>query len=242
MSDLRIVKGTAIYTGTFTPPTSPLTAIANTSLLLNYTNAGIIDNAMISNIETIGDVKISTTQSKFGSSSLYFDGTGDYLKTPTTSRNNFNFRTGDFTIEAWVYITAVGQYDLIMGTNTSASSTGWQIIYDYPTAGAWNLAFQMSSVYGFSFGSISLNNWIHIAATRSGTTVRTFVNGSQITSSTTGGGSDINEPTGTLHIGQSAEVIAGRDFNGYIDDLRITTGYARYTATFTPPTSAHPLK
>ena len=237
ISNLRIVKGTAVYTAAFTPPTSPVTAITNTSLLLNYTNASIIDNTMLNNLETVGNAKISTTQSKFGSSSLYFDGTGDYLKTPTTSRNNFNFRKGNFTIEAWVYITAAGQYDLIMGTNASGASTGWQIIYDYPTAGAWNLTFQMSSdTYGFSFGSISLNNWVHIAATRSGTTVRTFVNGSQITSSTTGGGSDINEATGTLHIGQGAEVIAGRDFNGYIDDIRITKGYARYTANFTPPT------
>jgi hypothetical protein len=163
------------------------------------------------------------------------------LKTPIDTKQTWNFGTGDFTVEAWVYPTAVGSLDVILGTNSGGATGGWQIIYDSPNAGVWNFNFQVSGgPYGFSLGSLSLNTWSHIAATRSGTTVRTFVNGTQITSSTTGGGSNIAESTGTLYIGQAYENLGGRDFNGYIDDLRITKGVARYTTTFTPPDRAFP--
>ena len=66
ISNFRMVKGTALYTANFTPSTTPLTAVANTSLLLNGTNAGIIDSTAKNLITTVGDAKISTTQSKFG--------------------------------------------------------------------------------------------------------------------------------------------------------------------------------
>jgi len=106
ISDVRVVKGTAVYSPastTITVPTAPLTAITNTSLLCSMTNAGIIDNAMMNNLETVGNAQISTTQSKFGGSSMYFDGTGDYL----ISRNNygFEFGTSDFTVEMWIRTT-----------------------------------------------------------------------------------------------------------------------------------------
>ena len=77
LSDLRIIKGTAVYTADFTPPTAPLTAITNTSLLLNGTNAGIIDKSQsVQTLTLNGDVKSSTTQTKYLSSSMYFDGRG----------------------------------------------------------------------------------------------------------------------------------------------------------------------
>ena len=95
-SNLRMIKGTALYTSAFTPPTAPLTAVTSTSLLLLGTNAGIYDGAMQNNLTTVGDAKISTTQSKFGGSSIFFDGTGDYLFIPKT--HSFLFGGGNFTI------------------------------------------------------------------------------------------------------------------------------------------------
>jgi hypothetical protein len=250
MASFRVVKGRAVYTSAFTPPTAPVGATSGgqdppqgteTSLLTNFTNAGIFDNTGKNNLETVGNAQIDTSVKKYGTGSMEFDGSGDYLKTPIDTKQTWNFGTGDFTVEAWVYPTAVGSLDVILGTNSGGVTGGWQIIYDSPNAGVWNFNFQVSGgPYGFSLGSLSLNTWSHIAATRSGTTVRTFVNGTQITSSTTGGGSNIAESTGTLYIGQAYENIGGRDFNGYIDDLRITKGVARYTAAFTPPTEAFP--
>ncbi|NBU73533.1 MAG: hypothetical protein EBS53_19175, partial [Bacteroidetes bacterium] len=105
ISNARIVKGTAVYTSNFTPPTAPLTNITNTSLLLNFTNAGIYDATSRNVLETVGDAKISTTQSKWGGSSMAFDGTGDYLFSPNTPLVPFG--TGDFTIEVWIYPTKI---------------------------------------------------------------------------------------------------------------------------------------
>jgi hypothetical protein len=257
VADIRFCKGsiptdyqtasTTVDASIFTPPTAPLTVSsqgatsADTELLLNFTNAGIFDNTGKNNLETVGNAQIDTSVKKYGTGSMEFDGSGDYLKTPIDTKQTWNFGTGDFTVEAWVYPTAAGSLDVILGTNSGGATGGWQIIYDSPNAGVWNFNFQVSGgPYGFSLGSLSLNTWSHIAVTRSGTTVRTFVNGTQITSSTTGGGSNIAESTGTLYIGQAYENIGGRDFNGYIDDLRITNGVARYTSAFTPPTAAFP--
>jgi hypothetical protein len=103
ISSARIVSGTAVYTSNFTPPAAPLTAITNTSLLCNFTNAAIFDNAMMNNLETVGNAQISTSVKKFGTGSIYFDGSGDSLVTPN---NPAYILPGDFTIEGFVYILA----------------------------------------------------------------------------------------------------------------------------------------
>jgi hypothetical protein len=73
---------TAFVYSSFTPPTAPLTAVTNTQLLCNFTNAGILDNAMMNDLETVGNAQISTSVKKYGTGSMYFDGTGDWLSVP----------------------------------------------------------------------------------------------------------------------------------------------------------------
>ena len=232
LSDTRLIKGTALYTTTFTPPTAPLTAITNTSLLLNYTNAGIIDNTMINNIETVGDAKISTAQTKFGGGSMYFDGTGDYLNTPSNA--GFTFGTGDLTLECWIYQTAtsVSTYRVIFGDEVYGS-TGGYTLYSYNNAlNLWKGGSGGIEVIAPA-GTITLNTWNHVAWTRSGSSNRLFINGTQVGATTT----DATNYTSTRsYIGASQ---AGTfPFAGYIDDLRITKGVARYTSNFTAPTAA----
>jgi len=82
----------------------------------------------------------------------------------------------------------------------------------------------------------SLNTWTHLAVTRSGTNLKAFVNG--VISGTPITNSTQNYDT-IKYIGRNP---AGEYFNGYIDDLRITKGVARYTANFTPPTTSYLLK
>lgn len=236
MSSLRVVKGTAVYTGTFTPPTAPLTAITNTSLLLNFTNAGIIDNTGKNNLETVGNAQIDTGTKKFGTGSLEFDGAGDYLfgaNTPNTS-----FGSGDFTIEAWIYRSSTDSSQAIFQKGRVADgnfecavylvNTGDKVEVYYSTAGNTSTTVLTSSA------TVSLSTWTHIAVTRSGSTWRLFIDGTLDSSAT----ASVTLYTGTGTISVGANPAGASTYTGFIDDLRITKGVARYTATFTPPAKA----
>ena len=233
MSNLRIVKGTAVYTATFTPPSAPMTAIAGTSLLCDFTNAGIIDNTMINNLETVGNAQISTAQSKFGGSSMAFDGNGDYVVQPTNI--NFGYGTGDFTIEFWLYLNTTSADQTMVSNLTSDTSVNPHIYYGnglgirYYTGGA-------NRIIG---SALSTSTWYHIAVSRASGSTKMFINGTQTGSTYT----DSNNYGTTAPLGIATYWVSGSPgtvstLNGYLDDLRITKGYARYTANFTPPTSA----
>ena len=115
-------KGTAVYTANFTPPTAPLTPTASTTLLINGVNAGAYDATAINDMETVGDAKVSATQAKYGTTSVYFDGSGDNLSMP--SAPSMNFGTGNWTIECWVYVsTRTTNYPLIFGNNRGSWTT-----------------------------------------------------------------------------------------------------------------------
>ena len=233
ITDARIVKGTAVYTAAFTPPTAPLTAITNTSLLLSGTNGGIIDTSMSNDLETVGNAQISTTQSKFGGASMYFDGSGDYLFVPNTNLS-FNFGTGDFTVEGWIYLSATPS---TAGTIIDTRSSDALSEYFICVTTSNKLDFIYSSSRVTSATSISNTTWTHFAITRSSGTIRLFINGTldANTASYSGGINAAATPAigGGRAGGTSA--INGYYLNGYIDDLRITKGYARYTASFTAP-------
>jgi hypothetical protein len=231
VSGARVVAGSYVYDATqstLTVPTSPPTAVTNTGLLLNFTNAAIIDNTAKNVLETVADAQISTAQSKFGGASLYFDGTGDYLLAPSTP--NFAFGTGDFTVEMWLYPTAsFGSGGVnIVGINSS----GGGLFVGGTNKIAWNL-FGTGDLVAFSSFTSSYNNvWTHVAYTRSGTTGRLFINGTQQAS-----GTDSTNYTVTTNFAIGAANNGNQAYTGYIDDLRITKGIARYTSNFTPQTS-----
>jgi hypothetical protein len=241
ISDARIVKGTAVYdptVATLTVPTAPLTAITNTSLLLNYTNAGIIDNTMINNLETVGNAQISTTQSQFGGSSMAFDGTGDYLS--SLDNLSLGFGSGAFTVEGWIYLNNTsGTKGIVFGRGNN--SFGFRVGQSY-LGNVNGLNIVKSGVLDLDYCvfTFATNTWYHIAVVRSGTTIYFFVNGTQQTTLGSGAGSfNYVNPTSGYYIGCNNDT--NEQFAGYIDDLRITKGYARYTSNFTPPTTAFPL-
>ena len=181
ISDLRVVKGTAVYTSAFSPPTSPLTAITNTSLLLNTSGQAITDKSgYLSRVELYGDTKSSTTQTKYLSSSMYFDGTGDYIKADGFGLGNVG--TGDFTAEGWFYLTASpSNYITVIATRASNASTA-----------GWVMAISASDFYVYSGAhivrknsAISSNQWYHWAYSRENGTHRLFLDGTLLDSSTT---------------------------------------------------------
>lgn len=233
ISDARMLKGTQLYTATFTPPTAPLTAITNTALLCSFTNAGIIDNSMLNDGETVGATQISTTQSKFGGSSINFNGTTSYLNFPAKT---YWVMKGDFTVECWFYVSTI-QASMLFDqyTGAGAGAGDWQL---YITA-AGNVVwyYDNTSSINSSF-TVSTGQWYHIACTRSGSSLKLFINGTQYGPTATYSGQFGQNNTmwfGAQHTGGP-----GYFFAGYADDIRITNGYARYTANFTVPSSAFP--
>ena len=236
ISNFRVVNGTAVYTSAFTPPTSPVTAITNTSLLLNATNAAIYDNSMKNDLETVGNAQISTSVKKFGTGSMYFDGSGDYLTIPANPDNRIN-TTGDFTIEFWAYFSSVASNQRLLAWDNDANNfvialytdtSGHLAYYLSSTGTSWNIAVSQN------VGNISTGTWCHIALVRNGNTFTPYLNGTAGTSTT----SSSALYSSTLPFAIGATGTGTSPFNGYIDDFRITKGVARYTANFTPPTAA----
>ena len=232
VSSFRVVKGTAVYTAAFTPPTAPLTAIANTELLLNFTNAGIIDNTGKNNLETVGNAQIDTTTKKYGTGSMEFDGTGDWLLMPNTPDQQLG--TGNFTIEFWVYL-ATGDTGSARGlVAKGTSTTGFLVSLD----SSQKVVFTYTTSTITSSGAITLDAWNHIAVVREGTgsnQTKIYIGGTNDGTGTVS--TDFNQ-TSVMYVG--ANRTGGDPMKGYIDDLRITKGVARYTAAFTPPTKAFP--
>jgi hypothetical protein len=226
ISGLRLVNGTAVYTSAFTPPTSPPSNVANTAVLCNFTNAGITDATAKNVLETVGDAKISTTQSKFGGSSMYFDGTGDYCLSPVSQ--NFAFGTGDFTVECWIRTNTATQS--LFGTLQGTGSYG--LVFSV-SALYWQNSTMVSNLMNATATPILDNNWHHVAVSRFNGTSRMFFDGIQVTSA-----SDTTNYTATTGMSIGYNNSSAGPFNGYINDLRITKGIARYTQNFALPTTA----
>jgi hypothetical protein len=225
ISDLRIIKGTAVYTTNFTPPTAPLTAIANTSLLLSGTNAGIIDKSQSNKVLTLtGDVKSSTVQTKYSNTSISFDGTGDKIEIP-----NFELRRDgrDFTIEFWIYLNNLNAERNILETYSFSASAGWTIYH----LSSGRLDFYPHHI---QMATLSATTWTHVAIENYNGTIKCFINGTSTYSATH---TNTSTPTAGLRIGTRSGT--GNYLNGFMEDIRITDGYARYQGNnFTPPTAA----
>jgi hypothetical protein len=233
ISGFRVVKGSVISE---VVPTAPPTAVSGTSLLLNFTNAGVVDATAKNVLETEGNAQISTTQSKWGGGSISFDGTGDYLKAPDDV--NWDLGSSNFTIEAWVYPTASPLQPILIGQWTS--SYAWLL-----TLSNDSNRYLRGILYNGSFNDyvstspLQLNNWNHCAMVRESNTVSLYLNGSRVYTTTFTG--SVSTSTSAVTVGANA---SGADpFTGYMDDVRITKGLARYTgSTYTTPTAPFPVQ
>ena len=229
ISDLRVVKGTAVYTSNFTPPTAPVTAITNTKLLLNMADAQAIDSAAQNNLTLVGNAKISTGQAKFGDTSMVFDETGDYVILPTNSFKPFG--TGNFTIECFARFATdpngngQGLFGLSSGYLNSASRG--------PAVGANNSNGRWAIYHGTTnlvHGSLvpSQNTWYHVAYVRNSGVTKLYIDGTEILSV-----SDTTNYT-DKHFVFGGWYSTSYLLNGYIDEFRISH-MARYTSNFTAP-------
>jgi hypothetical protein len=230
-SNLRIVNGTAVYTTTgFTPPTAPVTAITNTSLLVNATNAGIYDAAVQNNVLTVGSAQASTTQFKWSPTSMKFNGTTDYLTTIDGPQLQLN--AGDFTIDGWVYLSAIGVAYGIISKGTA--TTGWSV--NVTALNKLQFSYTASNLTGTT--SLATGIWYYFAVVRSGSAtgnLKVYLNGT--VDATSGGAvTDAFTQTNTLYVG--ADRVGMSLLSGYLQDVRIT----KYARTITTPTAAFPTR
>ena len=244
ISNLRYVKGQALYSTNFTPPTSATTASTTTSMLLNFDNANIYDASAKNDVITYSNTSISG-YTKYGTGSMYFNRTdpASYLIIPATTYLVF---PGDFTIECWVNLASMPASNVypdaywIFGTGAAATAAGTDLFVG-STLLNFNLTTTATPEISTAHGMVA-NTWYHIAICRAGTNLRAYVGGvlkQTATASTASSISGYNIVIGRSDIAGSANTSGG--FNGYIDDLRITK-YARYTTTpFTPPTGPLPI-
>jgi hypothetical protein len=241
--DVRVIKGTAQYTSAFTPPTEPLTAISGTSLLtchLPYIADGSSNNYIITPIGNVSTepwsfYNYSSYSAGINGGSVYFDGTGDWLRAP-----HIDFGTGDFCIEGWVYRESVADQIVFSGQTVSGGSTDNVQLIRFSRGGTGNhisTYFQNSYIFqDVSSDAVAPGQWFYCALTRSvGTIVRLFINGKII--STNNGGSGTSNSIGFSMVGAQDYGSPSLAFNGYISDFKVTAGSAVYTADFTPPAS-----
>tara|TARA_B100000497_G_scaffold93894_1_gene105135 strand:- start:99 stop:623 length:525 start_codon:yes stop_codon:yes gene_type:complete len=171
---------------------------------------------------------------------MYFDGNGDYINVNPNGISNFG--TNDFTIELWAYAISFGGYMYLIETRNSGSTLNtWTLSFNY--MGSYNnniLQFASNNgstadLFLSSNTAFSTGQWIHVAVTRSGTTMKMFLDGTEVASNNSAGFNFALDQN-PIHIGSRFSI--EQYFNGYMSDVRITKGLARYTANFTPPTAA----
>lgn len=240
ITDVRVTKAAAVYTTNFTPPTAPVTPTAATTFYVNGMNGAIADQTGINNLQTVGDTKISTSIKKYGTGSIYMDGSGDYLTLPTSE--NFHFASSNFTMEGWFYFTSgtTNAIQTIFSNYTTFGNAG-SIFWGKHTnnSGYVTVWFSNYSTGGPLLAESSYpsnNTWTHYALVRNGNTFTLYRDGvSTASASWSGAATSAAAPVWIGTNGDGTQY----PFPGYIDDFRITKGVARYTSAFTPPTSAH---
>ena len=231
MSGTRLLN-IALYTGNFTPPTAPPTAITNTRLLVQSANSGIYDDYSLSDFETRGTAQVSTAQSRWGGSSILFNGTGNFLHSsmiqPITQFG------ADFTVELWVYFNSLSGTQTLFSTLTELNGQNIRIYKDTDNAIKYWSGISGNGAIRITGGTVATGQWYHIALSRSGSNSRLFINGVQSGSTFTDNAGYL---AGIIGIGSyGSATIVDQAINGYVQGVRITNGVARYTGTFTPPT------
>jgi hypothetical protein len=179
-------------------------------------------------IMAFGNVTQSTEQSKFGGKAAYFDGTGDYIQLSTQNQSSLQFSTQQHTVEFW-FKTAIMQqytclfyrgqqseaaYDYVLNINNASASAGDLALYSLGFGGAMTT----------TSGGWNDNVWHHVAIVRdAGNVFRMYVDGvQQATRTYDMTQSYSNSSDSIIRIGKDG-ALSGRDYSGYIDELRIST-------------------
>lgn len=220
----------AKYTEDFTPPTEPIGA-SGTTLYLPFDAAGIFDKAGRTRVKQFGDITTSTTQTKHATTSVYFDGTGDYIQLD----NKFDLHH-TFTFETWIYSVGSQPSGSIFSQGSASSKIsslslegdGQLTLQIFNTS---NIVLTQNIACGFS-----ADTWHHLAVTFDGTAYKIWADGTLVNTTTTTTPWSQYAYGKPMYIGNyiySGTVIS----ECYIEGLQILDGVVKYTSNFTPPTS-----
>lgn len=212
-----------------------------TKLMLRATGAdgstGFTDVSSAGHTITVnGDAQVDTAQNKFGKSAL-FDGASDSLT--CSDQADWEFGSSAFTIDFWHRSASFGATRTLLSKRDSTSNFGpyhiaanssgdllWSMSSDNAS---WDLANNRTAV-----AALSTNTWYHFALVRNGTSIVAYHNGTNVDSITSS--ATLSDNTTALYIGAQP---LGFSWNGWIEELRISKGIARWTANFTPPTQPY---
>lgn len=240
LADFRLIKGsvpsgyqtssTTAGTRVFTPPTEPVSNVTNTVTLMQFDEAAIVDKSqMLEKINVYGNVKSSNAQTKNSSTSIAFDGSGDYLYFDSHDHVPNRVSGTDFTIEFWIYLNNISAEQNIIETGTHGAASGWTV-YVLGSSGRLDMYPNHTNLT-----TLAAQTWYHVAIENFGGTIKCFIDGTSTYSASMVATSPVNSVT----VGSRGQT--GNYLNGYMEDLRLTKGYARYQGTnFTAPSA--PLK
>ena len=242
--DELLIKNVAAYQGPFVPPTAPEpdSSNPNFSYLVLQLNCGGANNSTVftdtsptpKTVTTQGGAKISTA---LVAQSGLFDGSGDYL---TASHADLNMNSSDYQMQAWVYLDVpdgdTGRYTIISSYDGVQANGRWIVYRDAGNV----LSFDeqdgngANTVTTTSAGIFPLRQRVHVAASKSGTTMRLFINGTLAATSTTFTRTGF---TNNLLVGAFEPSYAPNAWywDGYIGPIELYKGLVTYTEDFTPP-------
>lgn len=187
----------------------------------------------------VGTAQLDTAQSKFGGSSLFLDGNSDYVTVPDS--DDWSFGTGDFTIDFWIKFNALDKTQIFIGQYVDANNTwycqissGNLLAIIFITGGTQKGYYYTTSAPGFV-----VNTWYHVAFTRNGGNCYMHVDGISLPLS-------VNVAFDTNDVGNVASPLYIGTYNttnfftdGWIDEVRISKGIARWTSNFTPKSARY---
>lgn len=229
--------------------TSTPSAIASTGQLVHWDRSGeasadanvkllVPDGAMTDStsnhtLTAYGAMNDSATTKFSSSGSIWFDGVNDYVSIPDS--DDWNFGSGDFTLEAWVYFILPNMSAAVLNQSNGGASSNSSFCMWMDTSG---IGIYVSDGSGWDYSQInttskSAGQWYHIAAVRYGTSLKMYVNGAATGTTTLSSGFTLGNSTLDFQIGTQA---GAGFFKGYMEDIRVTKGEAKYTADFDVPT------
>ena len=241
------VSNTARWISNFTVPSSEYDNDSDTKLLLHFTSPFIDDSDSTHNVSAIGNVQLDTAQKKFGTASILYDGTEDYLS--IADSDDWYFGSNNFTIDFWIRFNSIpsDDYAIVMAqkepadydhrlnfffeNRNSQNNTGFNFYLRDNASDIILLKEANGNASDYSTGT-----WYHIAVVRNGNTWTMYRDGTSVDSDTVADDYP-NFASAPLTIG--GEPTEGKYLDGWMDEIRIQNGEAYWTSNFTPPTQEY---